>query len=123
MIWLQTSTVFWLVEELFLSAVQYTVHGVSNVGQTEIYTAEPLVPEPSVFHVGIPIEKLKGDKSQSTDQIPAELLKQRVEKFALRSINVLILFGMELSEECEESIIVAIYRKGDKTDCSNYTGI
>jgi len=29
----------------------YNVHGISNVRQTEIYTAEPLVPQPSAFEV------------------------------------------------------------------------
>jgi len=27
-----------------------------------------------------------------------------------------------LSEEWKESVIVPIYKKGDKTDCSNYGG-
>jgi hypothetical protein len=35
------------------------VHGVSDYRQTEIHTAEPLVPEPSIFEVEIGIEKLK----------------------------------------------------------------
>jgi len=37
----------------------YNVHGVSEVRQKEINTAEPLVPEPSVFEVEMAIEKLK----------------------------------------------------------------
>ena len=40
------------------------VHGVSNVRQTEIHTAEPTVPEPSAFEVELPIVKDK--KSQIT---------------------------------------------------------
>jgi hypothetical protein len=51
------------------------VHGVNNVRQTEIHTAEPLVPEPSFFEVEIAIEKLKGDKSPDIDQILVELIQ------------------------------------------------
>jgi hypothetical protein len=32
------------------------VHGVSDVRQAEIHTAEPLVPEPSVLEVDLAIE-------------------------------------------------------------------
>ena len=35
------------------------VHGVNDIRQTEIYTAEPLVPETSAFEVDLAIEKLK----------------------------------------------------------------
>jgi len=35
------------------------VHGVDDVRQTEIQTAEPLVSEPSTFEVEMAIEKLK----------------------------------------------------------------
>jgi hypothetical protein len=51
------------------------VLGVSDVRQTELYTAEPLVPEPSAFEVELTIEKLKRGVSPGVDQIPAELIK------------------------------------------------
>jgi len=35
------------------------IHGVNDARQTEIHTAEPLVPEPSAFEVELAIEKLK----------------------------------------------------------------
>jgi len=41
--------------------------------QMEMHTAEPLVPEPSVFEVELAIEELKCQKSSGTDQIPSEL--------------------------------------------------
>jgi len=34
----------------------FKVHGVNYVRQTEIHTAEPLVPDPSVFEVELAIE-------------------------------------------------------------------
>ena len=36
----------------------FNVHGVKDVGQAEIHTAEPLVPEPSAFEVELAIGKL-----------------------------------------------------------------
>ena len=36
------------------------VHGVKDVGQAEIHTAEPLVPEPSAFEFELAIVELKG---------------------------------------------------------------
>jgi hypothetical protein len=43
------------------------VHGVHNVRQMDIHTAEPLVPEPSLVEVEIAIGKLKSYKSPGTD--------------------------------------------------------
>jgi hypothetical protein len=67
--------------------------GVNDVRQTEVHTAEPLVPEPSAFVLEMATEKLKRHKSPSIDQIPAGLIKAGVGYFGLRSINVLVLFG------------------------------
>jgi len=61
------------MEEPLLSAVQCSVHGVSDVRKTN--TAEPLVPEPSAFEVEMATEKLKRHKSLGIDQIRAELIK------------------------------------------------
>jgi len=53
----------------------FNVHGVKDVGQAEIHTAEPLVPEPSASEFELAINKLKSHKSPGVDQILAELIK------------------------------------------------
>ena len=53
----------------------FNVHGVKDVGQAEIHTAEPLVPEPSATDVELAINKLKSHKMPGIDQILAELIK------------------------------------------------
>jgi len=63
---------------------------VNDVRQIEIYTA---VLEPRAFEVELALEKLKSHKSHGSDQIPAEL-RHGVEQFAMRSINLLFLFGI-----------------------------
>ena len=71
------------------------VNGVYNVRQTEIYTAEPLVLEPSVFEVELAIEKLKCHKSPGIHQIPEELIKAGCKIIAIRPVNLLFLFGIK----------------------------
>jgi hypothetical protein len=51
------------------------VHGVNDIRQAEIHTAETLVPEPSAFEVEMVIKKLKRHKSPGIYQIQAELFK------------------------------------------------
>ena len=53
------------------------VQGVNDVRQTKIHTTEPLLPEPSASDVELATEKLKSQKSPSTDRVPAELIKER----------------------------------------------
>jgi hypothetical protein len=49
-------------------------HGVINDRQTEIHTAEPLVPEPDYFEVDINVEILERYKLTVIDQILEELI-------------------------------------------------
>ena len=74
-IWLHTPTVFWLGGGTIFQL--FNVHGVTDVRQTEIHTAVPLVPAPSAFEVEVATENLKRHKLPGTDQIPAELIKAR----------------------------------------------
>jgi hypothetical protein len=101
------------------------VHRVSDVRQMEIHTAEPLVPEPSPSEVEIAIAKLKKYKLPGSDQIPAELIQaggETLQSEIHKLINS-IWSKEELPDQWKESIIVPFYKKGVKTDCSNYRGI
>jgi hypothetical protein len=99
------------------------VHGVNDVRQAEIHTAEPLVSKPSASEVELAIEKLKSHKPPGIDHIPAELIKAggRTIRCAIHKLIISIWNKEELPEE-RKSIIVPIYN-GDKTDCNIYRGI
>ena len=83
------------------------------------------MPEPSAFEVELAIEKLKNYKSPGTDQIPAELIKTigTTIRCEIHKLIISIWNKEKLPDEWKESIIVTIYKKGDKTDCNNYRGI
>ena len=93
------------------------MHGVKDVGQAEMHTTEPLVPEPSASEVQLAIDKLKSHKSPDIDQIPAELIKAggRAIYFEIHKLIISIWKKEKLPEEWKESIIVPIHKKGDKT--------
>jgi hypothetical protein len=67
--------------------------GFNDVSQ-EKHTAEPLVPEPSASEFGLAIAKLKSHKSPGIAQISAEMSEEQVECFAVRFINLSVLFGI-----------------------------
>jgi hypothetical protein len=91
-------------------------HGAKEVGQAEIHTAEPLVPEPSATEIELAIGKLKIHKCPGIDQIPAELIKVGGRKSFLEIHKLITSTGKKgkLPEEWKASIIVRIYRKGIK---------
>ena len=101
------------------------VHEVNDVRQTEIHTAEPLVPEPSASELELAIEKLKSHKSPGIDQILAELIKAggRTIHCEINKLIISIWNKEELTEDWKESIIIPIYKKGDRKYFNNYKGI
>jgi len=82
------------------------------------------VPQPSASEVELAIEELKNHKSLGIDPISAELIKAGGRTILCESHKLIIsTWNMEeLPEEWKESIILPSYKKGDKTDCSNYSG-
>jgi hypothetical protein len=86
---------------------------------------KPLVPDPSHFEAEIAIAKLKKYKSPDSDQILAELIPAGGEALCSEIHKLInrIWNKEELPDQWKEYIIVPIYKKGDKTDCSNYHGI
>jgi len=103
----------------------FSVYGVHDVRQTEIHTAEPLVPQPSALEFELVIEKLKSHKSPGSDQIPTDMIQAggRTIRYEIHKLIIAIWNKEELPEEWKESIIVLIHKKGDRIYCRNYRGI
>ena len=114
---------FGQVEDQFLSAVPCT--WVKWRYAEEIHIAEPLVPELSARDVEMAIKKLKRHISPGIDQISAEFFQVgcRTIRSEIHKIVNFIRRKEELPDELKEFIVVPFYKKGNKTDCSNYRGI
>ena len=71
------------------------------------------------------LKKLKSHKSPGIDQIPAELFKAggRTIRYEIHKFIIFIWSKEELPEEWKESNTVPIYKKCDKSVCSNYRGV
>jgi hypothetical protein len=92
------------VEEPFLSQL-LNVHGVNDVRQAEIHTAEPPLPEKNAFEVEMATEKLKRHKFPSIGQIPAEFIKAggggRTIRFEIHKLLTSIWNKEEMPEKME----------------------
>jgi len=87
--------------------------------------AESIVPKPRPFKIGMTTERLKRYKLSGIDQIPAELIQAmgNTLRFEIHKLINFVLNKEELPQQWKESIIVPVCKKGDKTDCSNHSGI
>jgi hypothetical protein len=109
------------VEDLLLSAIEYT--GAGGIRQTEIHAAEPFVPQPSAAEVEIAIRKFKRYKAPASDHIPAEMIQAGGPTLHSEIHKLMLIWNKEFPHQWKESTVIPIYKKGDKTDCSNYRGI
>ena len=78
-----------------------------------------------LFRSEIAIEKLKKYKFPGIDQIPAALIQDGGNKLLIEICKRLLAIWKKelLPKQWKEFIIIPIYKKGDKTSCSNYQGI
>jgi hypothetical protein len=88
-------------------------------------TAKPPVPEASVYEFEMAIGKVIRHKSPRIDQITTELIKAGGRTIRSEIHKLISYFGdkKKLPEQGKKLIIAPIYKKGDKSECSNYTGI
>jgi hypothetical protein len=98
------------------------IHRVSDICQREIHTAEPILPDSCSFEVEIDIAKLKKYKSPGSDQILAEMIQAggKTSESEVHNLSNSIWSKKEFPDQWKESIIVPVYKKGDKTVYSNY---
>ena len=84
----------------------FNVHGVKDVGQAEIQTAEPPVPEPSASEVELAIDKIKSHKLPGTDHILAEMIKTggRITCLEIHKLITSIWKKEKLPEEWKQSL-------------------
>ena len=80
----------------------FNAHGVSDVRQREMHTAEPLVPQPRASEVEMATEKLKRHKSPDTDQIPTGLINLSILSGIRRVIKhiVVIIKAHKFCQQC-----------------------
>lgn len=86
---------------------------------------QPNIDPPTLDEVIKAIQCLKNNKAPGEDGISAETIKAGGETLA-KAIHVLILEIWEnehIPDEWKESVVILIYKKGDKQECSNYRGI
>ena len=91
----------------------------------EFLVENSIEPDISMRELEESLRRMKNGKAPGVDQIPAELLKHMGDEgnaWLLELINMLW-DGQDIPEDWTKDLICPVYKKGDKTLCSNYRGI
>ena len=82
-------------------------------------------PDLSINEICKALKKMKNGKAPGEDRIPAELLKNMGNSGNIWFLELCLSFwnGGEIPDDWGKDLMCPIYKKGDKTVCSNYRGI
>ena len=91
----------------------------------EFNTDNSTQPDISMEELEDAFKRMKNGKAPGVDKIPAELLKNVGNDGKAWFLEVLdaLWDGQNLPEDWNKDLICPIYKKGDKTECSNYRGV
>lgn len=86
---------------------------------------ETVEPTPTLEEIENVVKKLKNGKAAGEDGIPVELIKYGGRPMIKLLHNIIVkVWDLEIMpKEWKEAVIIPIYKKGDKLECSNYRGI
>jgi hypothetical protein len=87
----------------------------------KIHKLKPLVPETSPFEAEIAIAEFERYKSPGSDQILPYLFEAGGKTFCYEILKLInsVSNKEDLPEQWKKSVILPVYKKSDKTDCSN----
>ena len=80
---------------------------------------------PELHEVHKAIKQLKNNKAPGWDEIPADILKLGGDELAklLHLLISLIWNTEQIPEDLRDAIIVALFKKDDRSECGNYRGL
>ncbi|KAJ4443242.1 hypothetical protein ANN_04910 [Periplaneta americana] len=110
-VWLDYYTKLWTEDENNISPIIININ--NNI--------DPI----TIDELKSALKTCRNRKAPSSDEINMELIKYAPERFLHRFLNFLNICWKcgHIPEEWQTAIIVPIFKKGDRKDCSNYRGI
>jgi len=96
----------------------------TEIQNTSTQTEEEVEP-PTLEEVRIAVQSLKNNKALGVDRITEEIYKIGGPALQARVHNLIKTIWMKeiIPKDWAISMICPIYKKGDKTQCSNYRGV